>query len=260
MAGGPVASRLPNEAEVDLARRSGATYGTPTDGYTRPGARMHTTADNREAIRTVNMGIGKGSLADAPQRTVDTPHADHMLRSWLAAQQSPLAALGFDPARMVQHTVAGQAPMPDAAMSPEAPLPPPRPPEFGPGGNSAEPQLEMREGAKNGFNLGGVYVPADDMMWTDGNRTTPLHESMHRGMKMLRDAGKLPDGVREEDAVRAIMDQTYGGAERGRGDLGDKQIDGALKHYGQRDRAGILKMLEAAAAQLIAQRQPRGPR
>ena len=72
--------------------------------------------------------------------------ADRLYAAQIAAQRNPVAALGFDTSRMI-HTV-------------------------------DEPdRLSAR----------GAYLPSDDKMWLGTNSpTTPVHESLHRGMEMLR--------------------------------------------------------------------------
>jgi hypothetical protein len=262
VAGGPVANRLPNDDEVALARRSGLAYGTPIDGYMQHGAKMHTTGNTQEAMDFVNRGLVQREMrSEAPLRTLDGPHADFVFRSWLAAQQSPLAALGFDPSRMVVHTMPGQAPMPERPLPSETPMPPPRPASMG-RGNGGQADMSLPPAPQQtDFSIGGMYNPRQDRMWTDGTPTSPLHESMHRGVQMLREAGRLPQNMGyEEGVVRATMDKTYGGAERGRGAAGDKQIDDAVKFYSDPRYRSVLKKLDDAAAQLIAERTPRGPR
>jgi type IV secretory pathway VirB10-like protein len=262
--GGPVERRMPNEEEVALGQRVGAAYGTPVDGFTRPGAKMHTTADLPEAVRYVNDAMfGRGDLTKTPVRTVDQPHADQMMQMHLATQQSPLAALGFDPHRMVHHTMPGQAPMPAQAMPDTAPLPPPRPPELGPGNGAEAPPAEPQK--KQNFTMGGLYDPRIDMMWTDGQANSGMHESMHRGFMKLRAAGKLPAGITEEMAVRALMERSFGeGVEiEPHANEGNKQIMQSRGMFGAKApqaSQNILTQLEAAAAELIAQERPRGPR
>lgn len=71
------------------------------------------------------------------------------------------------------------------------------------------------------FTAAGAYMPGSDMMWLGSDSpTTPVHESLHRGMEQMRRGApgstKGDDGVepyREEMIVRRAMKNAYGDAE-----------------------------------------------
>lgn len=147
-------------------------------------------------------------------------------------------------------------------------------------------------------NLGGLYVPKQDMGWVSRNLegsnnpfgSTLAHESMHRGIKKMRadpEYGPLveriiPGHTSEEDMVRALVNATYGkGALRGRGgNVGarPKEIEefrsispterwdnaefykGAPQRIGYAERPNRMALIEALAAEMVAKRRPGGPR
>ena len=69
----------------------------------------------------------------------------------------------------------------------------------------------------------GAYRPDKDQIWYDSQyQATPIHESFHRGLKIMRDAGVMPDlpaWVNEESLVRALMLRHFADIEKGKGKL-----------------------------------------
>lgn len=162
--------------------------------------------------------------------------ADRLYAAQIAAQRNSVAALGFDTSRMI-HTV-------------------------------DEPdRLSAR----------GAYLPSDDKMWLGTNSpTTPVHESLHRGIEMLRrespgslnKPGEKYEPYKEEYLVRRAMKNAYGDAELNtyprQGGQNDAQFLKILPselraahdpqaRNGQMDEY-IKKQLESAANLLLAQK------
>lgn len=117
------------------------------------------------------------------------------------------------------------------------------------------------------MSTAGFYAHEQDVIWMgSATPSTITHESTHRGLQQLRDAGVLDqeekDFLRahEESAVRWIMMRDMGNPEQGRGPLGDRDI--AAAKYIFQDSNGaprynkLLASIEDKAATLVAQRAP----
>ncbi len=156
----------------------------------------------------------------ASRAPVDKETSDNLYKGWLASKQSAVAGLGFDPHNMV--------------VSPPS---------------------------KTQLNVGGLYTSGSDKMWFDQQRypEAMVHESMHRGIEQLRNAGTLPPGIdrnREELLVRALMQKNFGDLERNKKYSAVDQIDASKPLMYDPDIYNI----ENAAADLYAKRKPGGPR
>lgn len=170
--------------------------------------------------------FNKNALGSLPNQPIDAEMASRLQAAWLATRSSPLAALGFDPRAMIS-----------------APS-------------------KMTEGRN--LTLGGTYEPEKDEIFTTGKYdSTFVHESIHRGLQKLREAGVLPknaDKYNEERLTRAFMLKYYGDVEKGRGEISDKQMETGRAILTNPYDTKMLDEIEAAAAQFIAQQTPRGPR
>jgi hypothetical protein len=210
--------------ELETAKKYDMAYGDPSAGFFQPGARVRMPSTLVEMQRAFN----QESLDRLPARATDQDMSDRLYSAWLASRSSPVAALGFDPRTVVTapKSVAGDSKM----------------------------------------TLSGAYFPSRDLMFTTGQYdSTHAHEAIHRGLQKLREANRLPKDFSkdlEEILTRAMMMRHYGGVERGRGEVGDRQISDAellMKQPGQRITR-IIDDAEAEAAKLIAEQRPRGPR
>lgn len=155
--------------------------------------------------------------------------SDVYARAALAANRIPIAALGFDPSRMVADT-------------------------------------EMKNPT-----VGGAYSPSNDGVYFNmppgQTPSTPVHESIHRGLEILRKDPANGEAFRnspdEETIVRYIMAKQAGDPEQGRGDAGDRQRKNALTVYDTLDSGRYARGLDAltrAAEDAIKNRRPGGPR
>lgn len=117
--------------------------------------------------------------------------------------------------------------------------------------------------------IGGGYSPKLDSIYS--NLTSPgtlVHESIHRGLELLRQ--RRPDLApvfnalpNEEYIVRYLMATRAGNPEEGRGDIADKQRRSALAIFNDAMSDTHLKnlaILERAAQEEIAKKHPGGPR
>ena len=214
----------PGADSIALARSSDVTYGSPAAAYAQPpyGGKIP-SPNNRNQVLT-HSTVWWMIPGDSPQAGGVSPNvSDNLMAGYLASRRSALAALGFDP----HHMAIGDAP-------------------------------------PNDWSVSGSYYPKEDQILSTGvYPSTTAHESMHRGIEMLRQAGMLPKefgNLSEESSVRAQMLRNFGGVERGRGSVGDEQVDNGQYYNENRNFSPTMDALEAAAQQLYAKRHPGGPR
>lgn len=186
-------------------------------------------------------GVNDPSKTGMIRGIENAPVADVLMRAALASNRSPIAALGFDPDKVV---------------------------------------LDSQSGGKK-FTLGGAYMPkpnsTSDNMYVNlssPDGSTVVHESAHRGFQKLRDAH--PDQVKnifkegvmpsEEMVVRWLMAKNAGDPEKQdpEAKLGLQQRQDSIDAFSRRDlattRGKALEQLEALAAETIKNRRPGGPR
>jgi len=213
----------PNQDELASARKNDMSYGDPSAEYFNYGkAKLPQFKSSDQMISAFR----RDALGDIPRERVSPEVADQLFEGWVAAKKSPIAALGFDPDKLV---TAGKSATGD-----------------------------------DKFTLGGTYSPKKDMMFTTGqNNSTYVHESIHRGIEILRKAGKLPEGFDKHDEeifTRALMLKHFGDVEKGRGDAGDKQVQQGEALLKNPKMIKFIDELEATAAQHLANKRPGGPR
>jgi hypothetical protein len=157
-------------------------------------------------------------------QAIDPEMADRLYSAWLAAQSSPTAAVGYDPrqfATAARSVTQGRSP-----------------------------------------DVLGEYDRKKDQIFTTGQHdSTFVHESIHRGMKKLRDAGMMPDSAKaysEEILTRALMQKYFGGVEQGRGDAGDRQVAEGKRFTENPIGKSVLNDIENASSKLYASARPRG--
>lgn len=210
----------PSDNDVALARKADASYGDPAAGYVNgPGAKIQAAnIIHIPALFGTNPTFNEVLTNKMPRAGVDQPTSDALMKGYLASRHSAVAGLGFDPHQTV--------------ISPQS---------------------------DKALNVAGMYQPAGDKLWFDkqAQPEAVVHESMHRGMNQLRQAGMMPEAannIREESLVRALMMNKFGNLELPWSDKTDIQEG---RPYVD---SPVLKQLEDAAAQLYAKKQPRGPR
>jgi len=211
---------LPSDDLLTISKKYDQSYGDPSSPFFSEGGAVLNTTNYDGAISMYDTG-------NAPDNrlTISKDNAKDLHRAWVAAQRSPIMALGFDPRKMT-------------VTNPD----------------KGDP----------GLTAAGFYMPEKDQLWIDSqHKSTFVHESIHRSIEMLRKEGKMPipeDGkpYTEEYLVRAFMLKYFGDTEKGRGSEGDAQVEkgrGTLEYA-----AKHLDDIEKAAAKLIAKRKPGGPR
>jgi len=176
-------------------------------------------------ISNIPTMVNRGPLMGGKSVPVDQKTADQLQKAWIASQKSAISSLGFDPRAFI--------------------LSPP---------------------SQKRLTVAGLYDKSTDTAWYDqNNESAMVHESLHRGMRKLRDAGEMPDPpqgqerISEESLVRALMLKNFGGVEysgKEKMTAGDRQINAAKYSVDPK----YLDSIEAAAAKLYAKNRPRGPR
>lgn len=256
----------PSAEDVAVAQKYDLSYGSPQAAYVQPRdaigkvlpdrgiverapAKMPTYTNDESFLYDWNR-VGKPE--NAPISSLSKGQQDQLAQAYSAIQKSALAALGFDPREF-------------SMARPEQPF---------------------------DLTAAGVTAKDSNMAATTGKYPSTLaHESMHRGVNILQRLGMLPPSAKDiklgeqaegatpkytsfnyvpnpdETIVRALMARTYGPVEMGRGEEGDRLVQQGMKfaqggHQGEYKKINnaILDDLEAAAAQAIAKRTPRGPR
>jgi hypothetical protein len=191
--------------------------------------------------KAIDADDSEGGIAYKTADRVATSMEDRnrILNNWQAAQKSPVAALGFDP-RVTVHSP-----------------------------NTGEK-----------LTLAGSYNPTNDTLWYHrAHEDAVVHESMHRGIELLRKANELPETFKdyvashsngEEYVVRAMKEKYFGDIEKTlEGVDGNAQVEEAkwrMAHpmyqgkNGEGDFNTMITDLEHAAAAHIARYKPMGPR
>lgn len=217
----------PTSGDVEMARKYDQSYGDPS-APPAPDGVMRVVPNLKSSARIAGIAHRTDSedvMDKIPRNKVGQEVSDSMTAAYVAAQRSPLAAIGFDPRRITTSPKTGN-----------------------------EDLL---------INIAGVYDPTHDQIWSSGKYdSTLVHESLHRGMEKLRKAGMLPESankIQEEYLVRAFMLKHFGDVEKGRGDKSDSQISIA-KDFTLKKSLNVLNEIEDAAAKLYAKERPRGPR
>lgn len=219
----------PTEEDAREAMRVDATYGTDV-------APMLAAGGAKIRKFPTNQHALRELNAPAEARTYGEPgtltdeQRLQLMRAFLGSQRSPVAALGFDPRAMT--------------LTPK---------------NAGWP-----------LNVYGIYDRKNDRIWYDArDDSTPVHESMHRGMQRIFDSGKKTL-VPEEQTVRALMSRYFGPVEMtneglaAAGDkkkmgLGDQQVQEGMDQERNFPRWG--DEVERLALELLQKRgRPMGPR
>lgn len=218
----------PSAADVQSARSADAMYGY-AGGSSQPRIvpDIHTIIQLQGPIS----GPTPPSQTALPQKippraAVPQSISDQMYAGWLGAQRNAVSALGFNPANI--------------QVTPAVPNAP-------------------------NLNVAGLYSPASDNLWYDSRfPSAVVHESMHRGIQALRQAGLTTVGTSsnfypEETYVRALMAKNFGDVELGGGNAGDEQVRQGQEFL--KNHADAISALEDAAAKLYRQRDHKmGPR
>lgn len=228
----------PDDLDAYYARQFQQTYGDSVAVFDQPGAKAKKMSTD-ELVEKYRDITGR-AFAHATATATTPEERDNILKNWIAAQKSPLSALGFDPRVTIQTP---------------------------PGSPGAED-----------LSLAGFYRPDTDTLWYNGDhQDAVVHEAMHRGIQKLRDAGEIPPeaqkqmdelddhGYGEEYLVRALKLRHFGEIEKMPGaDAGNRQVNDAkwfmTDSLGARQFNAAMDALEAAAAKHLAKQHPGGPR
>jgi len=222
----------PTAADADEAMRQGFGYGDANAAFLE---------GHSARLLDPSLTGPAGAITDDDPRTkeragrVTGKPEDHVTKSYqqaqLAANRSAVAALGFDP-RSIN-------------LLPE----------------------------DTGTNLGGLYNPETDQIYSSRNLDKKgeeggnmVHESVHRGLEALRkrfgdDVVGVPPS-QDERYTKALARYLSGRSESEVSDPYKYPVTMAFEGKGANMtvKPEELQRLEALAAQLLAERRPRGPR
>jgi len=107
------------------------------------------------------------------------------------------------------------------------------------------------------LNYGGMYNETRDRIWSNLKSSgNPVHESTHRGLRMLRDKGyNIPDGqVIDEDTVRAILLNRFGDIESNLGPVSAAEVKRAQERMKIKEFNDLLTRADDAANKELGQR------
>ena len=231
----PENQQYPSDMDAYFAREFGRGYGDLIDTYMLPGAKTKKmTAD--QVVEAYGDITGK-AFGHAVASASTPEERNNIMKNWIAAQKSPLSALGFDPRVTITTPKEGS----DLTLS--------------------------------GFYRPGI----DTLWYYAAHPDAEVHEAMHRGIEKLRTANALPPaasvimddqrlaGMGEEYLVRALKEKYFGDIEKSPGaDIGNRQVEAAkfyMNDWEDKDKfKAAMDALESAATAQIAKNHPRGPR
>lgn len=216
----------PDREDIYNSKVNDLAYGDPVEPYINA---MRGTKVQHIPMGAAGTMFGRNTT-NSTSRPLDKDLADDIHKAWLASRRSSVAQLGFNP----RETVTSDEP-------------------------GTKLVLYDREGKKEGM-LGGFYNPTTNKTWFDRSLpATQVHESMHRGISMMRKEGLLPFDLphkSEEFMVRALM-------QRHLGDLESKEMGGVpedLVGGASTIAPEQMDQLEKAAGEYMARKRPMGPR
>ena len=232
----PENQQYPSDMDAYFAREFGRGYGNEIDTYMLPGAKTKKmTAD--QVVAAYGDITGR-AFGHAVASSTTPEERNNIMKNWIAAQKSPLSALGFDPHVTI--------------MTPKE-----------------ESDLTL-----SGFYRPGT----DTLWYYAAHPDAEVHEAMHRGIEKLRKANALPPAASavidntaryqdlgEEYLVRALKEKYFGDIEMSPGaDAGNAQVEAAKffmnESEGKDEFKAAMEALENAAAKQIAKGHPGGPR
>lgn len=239
-------SKYPSDTDAQEARQAGFGYGSGNEGFIEGKTARVMGRTDRSGKFTPESGAGmllSEALSAVDDRTksqlldLDDPKnaalqkqlGNVFSRAALAANRIPIAALGFDPRRVVMDTAIGRANI----------------------------------GGAYSKDKDAIYANLDAI-----DPSSVLHESIHRGLQKLRsestEAAKIMlDLPGEESTVRWLMQSEAGDPEKGAGKTSDEQRE--TGRYAFNDMLSAprykkaLARLQEISQELIKERRPRGP-
>lgn len=242
---GPRLVKYPSSADASNARQYEQAYGTGNEAFVG-GQRVNMWSlpgPEPKPARVEDFGNPTKAATDprAANMLPGTPETGDVYgAAQLAILRSPISAIGYDPGKFALDTKTGRD-----------------------------------------VTLAGMYSPKDDRGYSNTSYPGNLvHESTHRGLEKLRQAGVVPEAIwkrlpDEESVVRYIMALHMGDPEKGRGDESDRQRYSGLTAFGHDpqdpqkyykglspstalDRRKALNELNDIAAKYFASQQPGG--
>lgn len=243
----PLANEWPSDEETISAFKNGFGYGQQETllsgelgrvlGVDRPvtkKGKRNVSTTVEEFVPVSGIDVGKlsvltevaGAGDNRLSRIMELPPEAKMevAKTAIMANRIPLAALGFDPSKVL---------------------------------------LDISD---RKLNVAGAYSPTKDGIYARPQIVgTILHESLHRGMELLKKA--RPDltsrinALDEEMVVRFLMSSQGGDVEGKSGEADKKQRDrGVAMFQNNKEAIALFKELNEAASELVSSRRPMGPR
>jgi len=256
----PLAS-YPTREDAEYARDYGFGYGTGNEPYIQGNNARVVGYDQVTSYDTTSTGKGKNkrdvltpvkSFVPEAATGLDTEQAAALANSDQTSRNLDLAnpanaGVQQDLGTMMAQAALAANRMPTAALG------------FDPSHAAIDTKIKDP-------TIGGLYSKDDDSMYVA--RASPsslVHESVHRGIKQLKDDPALAELFKklpsEELIVRYLMATQAGDPEKGSGSIADQQRSSAMYVLGQ---SGMykreLEQLNRAAEDAYARRRPGGPR
>lgn len=219
----PQPKNYPTTADAEYAKKYDYSYGQPwAREFNDQSFRVLTGDPNQHPLQTQTVS-DPGPLKD------NNPMKDYYARAALAAQNSGLASLGFNPSRTA---------------------------------------IDITHDPKE-MNILGTYDKNNDDIYANArDPSTIVHESIHRGIHQLQgqpewkpEFNEALDHHTNEMMVRALMQGRMGDHEtENAGDIGLKQQEEAKGMFSQEHYRKLLEDMDMAASQYMARKHPGGPR
>jgi hypothetical protein len=244
----PPLAQYPTSEDATAARAGGFGYGEPWSAYVE-GTAGRIFGDKQGPVRAEGRaGLGPWELLDSDRAAVkvwQTPTTqrvpqpeqarlqDQMTRAALAAQHSPVAAVGFDP-RHITTDVTGKSNLGALGLT----------------------RMDTGEIMSSSPPPGHRYA--------DYGVQVPVHESIHRGLLRLMDRPGIPDYLRQRiDPYNESGDHealVYQLMARQAGDPDKPYASAERKFKGAQWTDDEIAILDKVAQQFIKEQRPRGPR
>lgn len=223
------------DEDVEMSKRYELSYGDPAARYIQPGLSTMDTIPVDKVPPWYNALLAKARrpltskdedkdiTPPFTRSDIDQGASDYIHRAWLGSRRSAVSQLGFD----MGHTV----------LSPTD--------------------------TKWSLSLQGMYQPDKDRVWANSKyESAVIHESVHRGLKLLMDQKIIPNISKADNEylTRLFMHRHFRSYEVE--DLGGPEM---YKEFlaGSTDiphNEKYLDRVEKLAADYIAKKRPMGPR
>jgi hypothetical protein len=210
--------RYPTKIDAGISQGNDLSYGDKSAGFFRESGAVMKDIPVTSVMHAYNKALDNGKpieLRDAKNKVVDAGHAEELHRAWLAVRKSPVAYLGFDPRVVTSSNDKTVISL-----------------------KGFQERRKDREGAVT-----------TDQIWYDRKEHPALvHESIHRGLKMVEEETGSKWLFPDEVIVRALMQKYFGDIENDfTGEDMHKKVNSITD--------GQLESIERKAASIIAKKE-----